>query len=421
MNNSHTSSTSYSLRHRKSLYELESGLDSNLLHNKIHELEQQILNYKNLYEKIKLREKKLLNIIKTNNYSDEFIHSIELNHDEDYQIENNIQPQSFFHHNDTNSLTSPTISHTSFSSNSSSNSLSLSSILLLFSSIYLKICSYLNINTSTSSSSLNHNNNHHYSNINHSKGLKHSSSSNNLLSTSNTSIITKFYTIFYSFFFDRFFMLLCLLFLQSLSSTILKSYDNILNNTPSIVYFLTMLIGSGGNAGNMSIINSLKKLIILTEKEYDKNKDKERELYNNDKYNNNHHNIKRNNSNFFIKYIKYCINELIYGFFIALFLSLFSFLRVYFTLSSSLSNELNNNNTNLLFNIFHINSSIMHQSFTISISLFFIVFLSVILGVSLPYLFYIIGLEPGHAGACLQVLMDILGVFITCFIAKLML
>ncbi|KAF4734632.1 hypothetical protein FOZ62_019910, partial [Perkinsus olseni] len=48
--------------------------------------------------------------------------------------------------------------------------------------------------------------------------------------------------------------LLGLLLLQSLSSFVLSSYSTLLTTHPVIVYFLTMLVGAGGNAGSQSAV-----------------------------------------------------------------------------------------------------------------------------------------------------------------------
>lgn len=51
--------------------------------------------------------------------------------------------------------------------------------------------------------------------------------------------------------------LLGLLVLQSMSSVVLDSYQELLQNHLVITLFLTMLVGAGGNAGNQSAIKVL--------------------------------------------------------------------------------------------------------------------------------------------------------------------
>ena len=54
------------------------------------------------------------------------------------------------------------------------------------------------------------------------------------------------------------------------------------------------------------------------------------------------------------------------------------------------------------------------NAFAISLALFFIVISSTILGTSLPFVLNEFGIDPANAGTSIQVIMDILGVTITC-------
>lgn len=54
------------------------------------------------------------------------------------------------------------------------------------------------------------------------------------------------------------------------------------------------------------------------------------------------------------------------------------------------------------------------DSVAISFSLLCIVFTSVLLGTGLPFVLARCGVDPAHAGTSIQVVMDILGVAITC-------
>ncbi len=51
----------------------------------------------------------------------------------------------------------------------------------------------------------------------------------------------------------------------------------------------------------------------------------------------------------------------------------------------------------------------------ICVSMFFVVLVSVIIGTSLPRLLLKLGFDPAHAAAAMQVLVDIVGICITCF------
>lgn len=154
-----------------------------------------------------------------------------------------------------------------------------------------------------------------------------------------------------------------LLILQSVSSLILAGYTTMLNQYTIIAVFLTMLIGTGGNAGNQSATLVIRG---LTTQEMT------------------HANAMR---------------VLIREFGIALLMSLIlvavAFGRVYWSTSDLVS------------------------SIAISISLFFIVITSTLLGASIPLIFDRLGIDPAHSAApFLATLMDILGVLIYCFICS---
>ena len=53
-----------------------------------------------------------------------------------------------------------------------------------------------------------------------------------------------------------------LLTLQSMSSFILSDYEALIQAHPSIVFFLTMLVGAGGNAGNQSAVRIIRGLAV---------------------------------------------------------------------------------------------------------------------------------------------------------------
>ena len=54
-------------------------------------------------------------------------------------------------------------------------------------------------------------------------------------------------------------------------------------------------------------------------------------------------------------------------------------------------------------------------------SCFAIVTISVMAGTLLPFGLRVLGLDPGHAGAGVQVLMDVMGCLITCVICSIIL
>ena len=57
------------------------------------------------------------------------------------------------------------------------------------------------------------------------------------------------------------------------------------------------------------------------------------------------------------------------------------------------------------------------ETITIIIALVLIVFISVVLGSTLPLMLQAIKVDPAHSSTSIQVIMDILGVIITCAVA----
>lgn len=61
---------------------------------------------------------------------------------------------------------------------------------------------------------------------------------------------------------DRGRWLVGLLVLQSCSSFILANYEKLLAEHQALIYFLTMLVGAGGNAGNQACVKMVRELAI---------------------------------------------------------------------------------------------------------------------------------------------------------------
>lgn len=154
--------------------------------------------------------------------------------------------------------------------------------------------------------------------------------------------------------------LLGLLVLQSTSSFVLDSYQGLLKDHLVVTLFLTMLVGAGGNAGNQSAIKVIRGLATGT---------------------------LRPNSASFKKVFR---QQALVGLLLGAGLSVGGFARVFVT-SGGLAN-----------------------SAAIATSLFFIVMTSVLTGTLLPFGMARVGVDPAHAGTSVQVVMDILGVLITC-------
>ncbi len=157
--------------------------------------------------------------------------------------------------------------------------------------------------------------------------------------------------------------LIGLLLLQSFSSLILANYSSLLNQYAIITLFLTMLVGTGGNAGNQSATLVIRG---LTTKE-----------------------ITRQNG------IKMLLREFSLSLVMAVILGMVSFVRVWFTAHT------------------------MFYSLVISFSLFLIVVTSMLMGALIPIVLERLGIDPAHSATpFLATLMDILGVLIYCFICS---
>ena len=63
----------------------------------------------------------------------------------------------------------------------------------------------------------------------------------------------------------------------------------------------------------------------------------------------------------------------------------------------------------------------MRDAIAIATSLFLIVISSVVIGTLLPLLLHRLHLDPAHAGATIQVIMDLMGVCISCFVCSILL
>ena len=161
---------------------------------------------------------------------------------------------------------------------------------------------------------------------------------------------------------DRGSMLASLLLFQSFSSFILAHHEDLLKKHPTIVFYLTALVGAGGNAGNQAAVRIIRGIAlgIVTDK----------------------------NRNVFLK------RELCMAFALSFLLGFVLILRTFISTVTFIETQ------------------------TVLISIFAIVFLSVNLGALLPLLLQQVGIDPAHAGTIIQVVMDISGVLITCRISQ---
>lgn len=156
-------------------------------------------------------------------------------------------------------------------------------------------------------------------------------------------------------------VLVSLLLLQSLSQFILELYEPLISKHVIIPLFLTMLVGAGGNAGNQATVRAITGLVT-------------KEFHPHD-------------------YLRLLRKECAVGFVNAIVLAGIGFARVYY---------------------FYGNHDLFWSTVAITASLFAIVFSSVILGCTLPFLIGAFGFDREHAAPVIQVTMDIVGVLITC-------
>jgi len=174
---------------------------------------------------------------------------------------------------------------------------------------------------------------------------------------------------------ERLSLLVMLLLLQSLSSVILNRFEGLLHSHVEVMLFLTMLVGAGGNAGNQSAVRVIRDLagvpkgIALPRR------------------------VVR----------EFLLQEALVGLVMSVLLGIVGFLRVVLFLGMS-----------------SFDSAFLLAS-VIAVSLILIVIHATVIGCSLPLILQKFGLDPAHAGPAVQVVMDILGVFITCTVASVML
>ncbi|CAM9305192.1 unnamed protein product [Pylaiella littoralis] len=161
--------------------------------------------------------------------------------------------------------------------------------------------------------------------------------------------------------YDRGRWLLGLLILQSTSSFVLDKYQDLLREHVVVTLFLTMLVGAGGNAGNQSAIKVIRGLATG-----------------------------RFTADAACA-LRVIGDQAIVGFLLGAALAAGGFVRVWVTEGTT-----------------------MRDASAISSSLFLIVMVSVLLGSALPFGFARAGVDPAHAGTTIQVVMDIVGVVVTC-------
>jgi Mg/Co/Ni transporter MgtE len=183
-------------------------------------------------------------------------------------------------------------------------------------------------------------------------------------------------TSVYSIFKHRIGWLIGLLLLQSFSSFILATFEKLLSEHIIITLFLTMLIGSGGNAGSQSTVIIVRGIATG---EIPKSKIKE-----------------------------VLWKEFRVGLMLSLTLGFVGLMRV------------------VLYRLIHPGNAdltrlaITDELLAITISLMAIILVSVVVGTALPlFLHFVLEIDSAHATPTLQVTMDIIGVLITCLVCQI--
>jgi len=155
---------------------------------------------------------------------------------------------------------------------------------------------------------------------------------------------------------DRAYWLVGLLVMQSLSGIILAQNEMLLTNHPVIIYYLTMMVGAGGNAGNQASVRVIRGIALGTLNE-------------------------RTRGQFLIRELKMAAT-------LSIILSVAGFART------------------ICFR------TPLPEAVTVTAALSLIVFISVCLGAVLPLVLERIGVDPAHSSTTIQVIMDILGVLL---------
>lgn len=169
---------------------------------------------------------------------------------------------------------------------------------------------------------------------------------------------------FFQLLYHRGFILAFLLVLESITSIIIGRYESVLN--PFFMMFFAMLVSTGGNTSGQTSAIAIQGMASGDI-----------------------------NSSNILRFIR---REICIGGLLAIFLSIVAFVRVYAA------------HTDLV------------GSVVVSSSLGLIVFFSVMLGASFPLILKKVGVDPAFsAGPLLATLMDILGIFIYCYVAYLVL
>lgn len=139
---------------------------------------------------------------------------------------------------------------------------------------------------------------------------------------------------------------------------------------PVVIYFLTMLVGAGGNAGNQASVRVIRGIAVGALAPH-------------------HHQAQ----------LQFLFRELKMAFGLSIIVAIVGFLRTI---------------------LFHSMTPIS-EAIAITVALYMIVFTSVCFGAILPFLLQRLRIDPAHSSTSIQVIMDILGVYLTVAVTSLLL
>ena len=160
-----------------------------------------------------------------------------------------------------------------------------------------------------------------------------------------------------------------LLMLQSISSFILEANRELIEEHIVLTLFLTMLVGAGGNSGAQAAVAVIRGIALKR--------------------------VSRRNMHIVL------LNELIVGVLLSSSLFFVGFGRVIITRGD-----------------FFLDPVAVREALTIGIALWLVVIFAVTIGAGLPLLFHFyLEIDSAHSGSSVQVIMDVLGVWILMQIA----
>ncbi|CAD7942399.1 unnamed protein product [Amoebophrya sp. A25] len=177
-----------------------------------------------------------------------------------------------------------------------------------------------------------------------------------------------------------------LLMLQSASSAILASFHVLLQFHPVVIYFLTMLVGAGGNCGAQSAMLVIRELV---RQKTSATGDRSLTLNKSGKV------VPRVDLHRISLLVR---QQASIGLKMGLICAVAAFVRCC---------------------LFH--GTLVDEAFAIAVSMFCIVLTSACVGAALPLGMAYYGIDPAHAGAAIQVIMDITGVALTCLVSTIIL